>query len=882
MGSQLAAIAREFAFPSTAGLCLYLHTTYGGISITPRITDETWPLLWAHLFEPRSPTSAASPQLPIGGRIEFDIDPTKARWFDAWLGLLRRETLDVPVSAAPSRRGSLSHFREDSRTTFHDDRAEEAFEGAPVILPPRPSRSSAHRHVPRKLSLLDRLESSSARSGSRPAARTGNSPSPPAFLDVAPRPSIGLSPIVQEDEPKTGHKDIDTFVNSWRASASMMPSPLAATGQTSLDPVNLPNNIEITGDEDDRSELDLNDFQWSVSSVGPVEYDYEEDFDSRSLESWRLPSVHMDRRQEGSVCLTPTTCTSWGPHDWDERDVYEPHFAALALAAMLPSPDIATRMLEDCPPTPSTATSWGPPLEWPPSPSARSLVASVDVAQRCMSEVPMTPSTATSWGPPLSWPPSPVRSELSYVGSVDLGQRCLSEAPLTPSTATSWGPPLSYPPSPVTPYHVLTPDVGQRTFDIEVPRLAPAPRPRDLPLEGEGAEPWRNVWPYVSTASAESSPYTFVFPQRPATPPAEPVQPQPQAVSSSPAPFAFGWPFFDVSTQPTPVTAEAPPERSIEPIEPEDTEDQPVVRVKKLSPFTVVFESESEAAPISAAPTSQDVQDGPWNQVWPFGPTSSSEATPVAEDPPASHVWPYFDPSNTVEEVDAPAAPVLVDSEPETTFVQAVSSSQDVQDGPWNQVWPFGPTSSSEATAVSEEPPMGHVWPYFDPSRVVEDNVPIVPGPPIREMSPPVTMIEPAAVREVEDISVSNHAVPWNHVWPYTEAVSSQEPEDELAPFRALSGVWPYSALFDANAPTPDGPWNFRWPHHKPMYNDLHVSDDSHATVNYPYFNLCKFLLTPHPLAPHLIRSFLLRSGGVPQLRPLSCNNGFSSSQGTD
>ncbi|KAI0092421.1 hypothetical protein BDY19DRAFT_482973 [Irpex rosettiformis] len=854
MSSQLSAIAREFAFPSTTGLCLYLHTSHGGIPITPRITDESWPLLWAHLFEPRSPASASAPQLPIGGRIEFDIDPNKARWLDAWLGLLRRENLDVPVSAAPSRRGSLSHFREDSRTTFHDDRTEEPLEGAPVILPPRISKTPVHRHVPRKLSLLDRLESSSARSGSKFAARAGNSPSPPAFLDTVQRPSIGLSPIVQEDEPKTAHKDIDTFVNSWRASASIMPSPLAATGQTSLDPVNLPNNIEITGDEDVRSELDLNDFQWSVSSVGPAEYEDEDDFDTCSFESWRLPSVHMDRRLEGSVCLTPTTCTSWGPPDWEEDRVYEAHFAALAMAAMLPSPDIATRMLEDCPPTPSTATSWGPPLDWPPSPSARSLAASVDVAQRCMSEVPMTPSTATSWGPPLSWPPSPVRSELSYAGSVDIGQRCMSEVPLTPSTATSWGPPLSYPPSPATPYHVHTPDVGQRIFNIEVPHPAPAPRPRDLSLEGEAVEPWRNVWPYISTTSAQSSPYTFVFPQRPATPPSEPVEPQ--SVSSSPAPFAFGWPFFDVSTEPTPIAAEVPPERSVEPIELDDVEDEPVVRVKKLSPFTVVFDSDPESAPASVPSTPQATQEGPWNQVWPYGPSSSVEETPASEVHSPSLVWPYFNASNTTEEVE------------EAEEVKEVKEVKEVEGFPTSLVWPYfdasGAAEETEALEALEEPSASLVWPYFNASGAVEEvDVSQEPStslvwpyfnasatkdeakPPVEPRSSgheacevPPTDTALVSICEATDVSLPNHGEPWDHVWPYTESKLAKEAEDELAPFRALSHVWPYSVLFDANASAPDGPWNFRWPYPKPMYNGLYMLDDSRAAVNYPYFNL--------------------------------------------
>ena len=43
-----------------------------------------------------------------------------------------------------------------------------------------------------------------------------------------------------------------------------------------------------------------------------------DDDELESVESqWYPPSVHLDRRLQGSVCLTPTTCTSWGPPDDD-------------------------------------------------------------------------------------------------------------------------------------------------------------------------------------------------------------------------------------------------------------------------------------------------------------------------------------------------------------------------------------------------------------------------------------------------------------------------------------------------------------------------------------------------------------------------------------
>lgn len=459
MSGQLGAIAREFAFPSTVGLCLYLQTSVEGFTMAPRISDESWQLLWSSLLEPRSPSGMAPTQLPIGGRIEFDIDLRKARWYESWLGVGRRETMDVPISVSPSQAQSLSHWRVDSRTTFIEEQTqtEEQFDSASLLLS-RPSRPPGHRHIPRKLSLLGRLESASVRSNSNlresvsppsPSTRTGG--------DVAVR---GLSPIVQEEEPRSAKKDIDKLVNNWRETASQAASPLAYTGQTSLDPVNLPNDMPIEDTRADQGvELNLDDFTWSVSSLGPPSaegYD-EDDDDLGSIESWRLPSVHLDRRLAGSVCMTPSTHTSWGPDYGSDYDA----FASISSISRLPSPDVAARQIYDCPATPSTATSWGPP-SYPASPAlsdALSLTVSVDIARRCMGSVPVTPSTATSWGPPLEWPASPA-----------------------------------------TPFYVRTPDVGQRTFDVVEPR------------------PWCHVWPYQRGATAgpeeevQAGPYAFVFP----------------------------------------------------------------------------------------------------------------------------------------------------------------------------------------------------------------------------------------------------------------------------------------------------------------------------------------------------------------------------------
>ncbi|CCM01581.1 uncharacterized protein FIBRA_03641 [Fibroporia radiculosa] len=460
MGGQLGAIAREFNLPSVTGLCLYLHTIHNGVSLYPRISDESWHILWAHLFEARSPVSAQQ-QLPIGGQIEFDIDLAKARWYEAWVASPRKEAADVPHSVAHSQRQSLSHWRGESRTTFLDEEMDEQVDNTSQTQHLR-GLANARRTGPKKLSLVDRFEVASVVSGSR----LFRGPSPPSPSEEAQLRS--LSPIVQEEEPKTARKDIDTFVHSWRASASIGPSPLAATGQTSLDAANMPNTMGDIETPDAQSELNLDDYAWSISSVGPPEYDIDDD-DASIV--WRLPS-----------------------------------------------PDIAQRAMSDVPPTPSTATSWGAPLSYPPSPLAASVYTpSIGIAERRVFSRPVTPSTATSWGPP-SYPVSPVDIQFR-VPSPDVAARGLHSAPPTPSTATSWGPP-SYAPSPVhSEFRVPSPDLGARSI-LSVPS-SPLPvrlRPYtgsltvDLTSRLDSTQSWCHVWPYqtqevTSPASRLAFPY---------------------------------------------------------------------------------------------------------------------------------------------------------------------------------------------------------------------------------------------------------------------------------------------------------------------------------------------------------------------------------------
>ena len=533
MSTQLTAIAKEFSFPSTSGICLYFHTTQAGVTVTPRISEDSWGVLWSHLFDARSPAPSPS-QMPICGKIEFDIDFRRARWYDSWISIPRRE-VDVPQSVVPSRPPTLGHFRGDSRTTFADEQVDDQLET--ISLMQQQTRPRLNRHIPRKLSLLDRFDATSIRSGSKLVPRQHSPPSPTAH---SAHVIHALSPIVQENSPVNDRRHLDQLVTTWRASAAKAsPSPLAATGQTSLDPVNLPNTFPLDDstpeDKSPTSEINLADYAWSISSAGPPEYDS----DLETFESWsRVPSVHLDRRNEGSVMLTPTTVTSLAL--WDVDWEYSP----VSNVDRLPSPDLAERMIEDCPPTPSTHTSWGPPSEYPPSPTSELYyhyrAPSVDLGHRGEFSRPATPSTATSWGPPSEYPPSPSPDQYLYYRppSVDLGHRGEFSRPVTPSTATSWGPPDSWPASPVSPFRVRTPDAGDRCFNVD-----------DGFVRANPVRPWNHVWPYKAESSdtgdasdAESevlNPWNQVWPYNA-------TRTRHAAESSISSMSSIGYPHFDI------------------------------------------------------------------------------------------------------------------------------------------------------------------------------------------------------------------------------------------------------------------------------------------------------------------------------------------------
>ncbi|TDL29742.1 hypothetical protein BD410DRAFT_758810 [Rickenella mellea] len=485
MYGQLTAIAREFSFPSTTGLCLFLQVPDSAFAMNPRVSDESWPILWNHFFDDRVNSGMVQPGLPIAGRVEFDIDMRKARWYDSWISNSKRE-VEAGYSVAPSLAASMGHGRGDSRTTFAQDQEDD---GEPIQQPiPR----LQHRHVPRKLSLLDKFDTASV--PSLPRGTTRRNVSPPTKHDDDDTPKT-LSPVAQEDEPPTAKKDLTKLVNSWRATSTVAPSPIAATGQTSLDPINMPNTVPLSDVEENSGDavvFNLDDFTWSISSAGPLSCDIS------SPMSWdRVSSVHIGRRAEGSVCLTPTTCTSAGPADYDP-------FSPIPSAYRLPSPDLAQRCFDDSPPTPLTATSWGPPLEWPDSPASYGYAPSVDIGYRNMLSRPATPSTATSWGAPLEWPAS--RQPRPYIHTPDAGQRSFDESIPLRARSEPW--------THVWPYHCRL----QRANDDDS-----QPWSHVWPYQGrpQGAtddvsQPWPHVWPYQGRAQGVtddgSRPWVHVWP----------------------------------------------------------------------------------------------------------------------------------------------------------------------------------------------------------------------------------------------------------------------------------------------------------------------------------------------------------------------------------
>lgn len=480
MYGQLAAIAKEFNFPSTAGVCLYLHVSEPGVNIAPRISDDAWQLLWNSYFNPDDSNSPTTPSgLPICGQIEFDVDVRKARWYESWLtGQEIRISLDESIP--PSVAQTMSRWYQEHREVVHDTSDSLLNDNAATTFT-APVRS---KPIPRPLTLSTRSD------GLKSLAKykvVGNSRETDAIEPVAAkRAPSRLSPVVQVDEPASNQKDIDALVRNWRATTPMAPviPRTGPAGESIPDTYDLP-----------FSDIDMDDFQFSVSSAGPP---------SRWLASVELDdplhSVGLDRRMLGSVVLTPSVATSFGPDD----SFPTPTFSN---ASRFPSPDLAARMIEDSPATPTTATSWGAPLSWPATPASADRLASPDMAARAFISVPNTPTTATSWGAPSVWPETP--ASVYYPVTPDLGRRAFGSTPPTPTTATSWGAPEFWPPSPIEDIRPSTPDIAARAHDEEIEDLG-AYRFVWPFFDGDEAQPYKFVWPFLE--GDETQPYNLVWP----------------------------------------------------------------------------------------------------------------------------------------------------------------------------------------------------------------------------------------------------------------------------------------------------------------------------------------------------------------------------------
>lgn len=690
MYAQLTAIAREFNFPSVKGICLYLHMVDNGFTFTPRVSDESWQLLWSHLFESSSPITT----LPIGGRLEFDIDHRYARWWDAWMA--RREIVELPPGVSPSR---TSHFRGESKTESKTEEVEE--EDTQSVQAPR-----VVRRTPKKLSLVDRVETHSSRS-SRIASFRGNIPlSSPrlaesrsferslAESDVgnstiqdAPITEVStvkpLTPIPQADEPQSAKIDLENRVKSWRASASLVPTPLAATGQTSLEPANLPNTLPVIEiDDDATSELNLDDFTWSVTSAGPPSDA------SRSPLGWTpVQSPHMDRRAEGSVALTPTTASSFGPQSYDVP------WTPLSNASRFPSPDLAQRMVDSAPPTPTTASSWGPASEYGPSRVGTSRAPSVDLATRDMGSQPPTPTTASSWGPASE---CGSRVGTSRAPSVDLATREMGSQPPTPTTASSLGP-ASWPASAMSVTFPHTPDVAARggwstgTSPAEpVFRWRQTEQPLSFPYHtaGEG-RPWPGVWPYA--ANTAGYPHLDIYPS---------------VISVA---------------QPSPMPSQAG------------------------------VPDESDATPAAGARTTPGgVEEGrPWQGVWPYTTTTTTTTTADApQSQPWEGVWPH-----------ASAGAAAAEGQPWNGVWPYTNNAAVVEGQPWNDVWPYANASAPGAINVRDDA-------AHEGLPVAETTRDVLPSEEPSTEQEPTSDVSRMAFPYYN----AHESAPWRGAWPYTSA----------------------------------------------------------------------------------------------------------------
>jgi hypothetical protein len=295
--AQLTAIAKEWAFPSTVGLCLYMHITENGMAFTPRILDDTWQLLWHHVLDPAAPSTG----LPIAGRIEFDIDMVRARWFSSWTSTRVME----PVVVAPSCASR------DFSTFSQKDRSLDMSIGTDIVAKTEePTPTTRPRHVPKTLSLVERYDAFLPKT---PAAKTIAAGLP----DPEPTPSI---PFLTLPPAAASNKDLTMKVNQWRTSAMEADEGLntakAVFGSVVASDEEAKIEVEV---EVAKKELNMADFSWSPSTAGPPTKDH----DSPSPVVIKTP--FPDRYGPGDCSASPSKAQSHNllsPRGYPSFDLY--------------------------------------------------------------------------------------------------------------------------------------------------------------------------------------------------------------------------------------------------------------------------------------------------------------------------------------------------------------------------------------------------------------------------------------------------------------------------------------------------------------------------------------------------------------------------------
>jgi len=333
MFGQLNAIAREYNFPSTIGLCLYLHINENGTTMTPRISDDSWQYLFGHLFDGRPPSGGQ--QLPIGGSIEFDIDVNKARWFDAWVSGTLRNPEPVFSPVVTSRASLEAHWREESQTINVDEYpVEDRWDASGSHTVVTNSQSETLRHLPKKLSLVDRLELH----GVHMAPETRNYP---VQLDSSSTYGVhASSPMLLSANPQAATSDLEHRVCSWRATAELYPVSMTETYQPAPDAgvsAGVMTMDEYALERNFRRAVGIDEFLWSAPRSTATEL------------PTASPSVDLDRH---AIETIPATATSWGPTD----DEWHPVASSVT---WLPSPDMGERIT-----VPRPRAVWGNSFGW--------------------------------------------------------------------------------------------------------------------------------------------------------------------------------------------------------------------------------------------------------------------------------------------------------------------------------------------------------------------------------------------------------------------------------------------------------------------------------------------------------------------------------------